>query len=78
MWQMDPRLTNRVWKVLVQCLIFSSYPVEMTYSLRKDLKPASTPELAEYSDMSTEAAMPKRQAGARSERYFMASFATWS
>jgi hypothetical protein len=48
----------------------------MAYSLRKDLKPVSTPEPAEYLDMSTEAAMPKRHIWVISESGFMADFAT--
>lgn len=77
MWQMGPQPMNRVCKALVESSIYSSYLVEndeMVYSLRKDLKPKSTPELAEYSDISTEAAMPKRQAGAMIESSFMVEF----
>lgn len=41
------------------------------YSCRKGLKAASTPVPAEYRDMSTEAAMPTKYAGAMIDRSFI-------
>lgn len=79
MWQLGPRLMHKVYVYSVKCSVCYSDLREkdkVSYAWRKGLKPASTPVFAEYSDMSTEAAMPKRQAGAMSERYFMIDFVT--